>query len=291
MNLHEIINSAKKLSINEIQVLVGSILRDINYDSIFCKNQTFTGLYRARQHKQIDGQNEDYIFTNEKEFWNPSKEFIKKLGRCNDIGESMFYSSNHFETSILEVRPVKDEFITVAHFLPIVRDKKVPSFRIKPNCIQHLKKIKDFKSCIEEFNISKRGKNFLEVDNLLDELFTDIVDSENEYKYKVSIAITRCMLTKIVNDFGDEFSMNGMIYPSIVNKMNSINILLKPIYAINFFHIASLQTLKVLKVTNNEVIVKLVRNGHTIGLKDHPSKLLDIHWFSEINGEIHHIKY
>jgi hypothetical protein len=291
MTFKEIIHSANDLSIDELKRLIGNILSNVDYGSIHCTNQTFLGLYRARQHNQINGQSDDYIFINEKEYWNPPKGYINQLGRCNDIGESMFYSSNHFETAILEVRPIQGQFITVARFLPNLKGDLLPSFRIKPNCIQHLKRIKGFKSCITDFDLSRRDEKFLEVDNLLDDLFTEIVNNDESYKYKVSNAITRCMLTNTMDDAGNQFSMNGMIYPSIVNNMNSINVLLKPIYAINNYHIASIQTLKVLGVTNNKVSVKLVRNGHTIGVKEHPSVQLDIKWHPEIDGPIENIEF
>jgi RES domain len=291
MTFKEIIHSAKDLSIDELKKLIGNILSNVDYSSIHCTNQTFLGLYRARQHNQINGQSDDYIFINEKEYWNPPKDCINELGRCNDIGESMFYSSNHFETAILEVRPIQGQFITVARFLPYSKGNLLPSFRIKPNCIQHLKRIKGFKSCITGFDLSKRDTKFLEVDNLLDDLFTEIVNANESYKYKVSNAITRCMLANTKDDAGNQLSMNGMIYPSIVNNMNSINVLLKPIYAINNFHIASIQTLKVLEVTSNKVSLKLVRNGHTIGIKEHPSEQLNINWHPEIDGQIENIEY
>ena len=291
ISFQEILDSAKNLSIDEIQKLVGNILGDVDYASIHCANQTFSGLYRARQHNQINGQSDDYIFTNEKEYWNPPKEYINQLGRCNDIGESMFYSSNHFETAILEVRPVQGKFITVALFLPNKNGDLLPSFRIQPNCIQHLKKIKGFKSCITDFDLTKRDKKFLKVDNLLDDLFTEIVDNNESYKYKISNAITRCMLTNILNDAGNQLAMHGMIYPSIVNNMNSVNVLLKPIYAINNYHIASIQTFKILDVTNKKVRIKLVRDGHTIGVKEHPSVPLNIHWNPEIDGPTHTFKF
>ncbi len=291
MTFKEIINSAKDLSIDELKKLVGNILSNVDYGSIYCTNQTFSGLYRARQHKQKNGQNDDYIFTNEKEYWNPPKGYISQLGRCNDIGESMFYCSNHFETAILEVRPIQGQFITVARFLPIKKGGLLPSFRIKPNCIQHLKKIKEFKSCITDFDLLKRDTKFLEVDNLLDELFTEVVSDDESHKYKVSNAITRCMLANTVDDKGNQFSMNGMIYPSIVNSMNSINVLLKPIYAINNYLISSLQTFQVLEAIKGKVSIKLVRNGHTIGVKEHPSQQLEINWHPEIDGPIDIIEY
>ncbi len=291
MTFKEITHSAKDLSIDELKKLVSNILSSVNYGSIYCTNQTFNGLYRARQHNNVNGKNDDYVFTNEKEYWNPPKENINQLGRCNDVGESMFYSSNHFETAILEVRPVKGKFITVARFLPNSKDDLLPSFRIKPNCIQHLKKIKGFKSCITSFDLSKRDKKFLEVDDSLDDLFTEIVNDNDSYKYKVSNAITRIMLANTMDDAGNQFSMNGMIYPSIVNNKNSVNVLLKPVYAINNFRIASLQTLKVLEVSSNKVCIKLVRNGQVVGIKKHPSEQLDIKWHPEIDGPKENIEF
>lgn len=291
MTFKEIIHSSKELSIDELEKLISNILSNVNYGSIFCTNQTFNGLYRARQHNQLNGQSDDYVFTNEKEYWNPPIEFINQLGRCNNIGESMFYSSNHFETSILEVRPEQGKFITIARFSPIKNGNLFPSFRIKPNCIQHLNKIKGFTSCITSFDLSKRDAKFIEVDNLLNSLFTEIVNDGENYKYKVSNAITRCMLANTMDDAGNQFSMNGMIFPSVVSNMNSINVLLKPIYAVNNFYIDTVQTLKVLEVTSNKVKVKLVRNGYTVGIKDHPSVQLDINWHPEINGEDYDIRF
>ncbi len=289
MTFKEIINKSKDLSISELKILIGNILRDFDYYSIFCKNQTFAGLYRARQHNQIDGNSPNYIFTNEKEYWNPPAECIGEIGRCNDIAESLFYCSNEFETAILEVRPKKGKYITVARFEPIVIDKKLPSFRIKPNCIQHLKKIKGLKSCIEDFDLSKRDEEFIALDNHLDDIFTEVVNDDEKYKYKVTNAITQCMLANLVNNYQDEFSMNGMIYPSVVNNKNSINILLKPIYAINYYLIKGLQTFKVIDVMDKSVVIKLVRNGYTKGEKTHPSEQLDIEWLKPINGEVYNL--
>jgi hypothetical protein len=283
MTFKEIIDSAKGLSINELQALISNILQEVDYGSIISANQTFHGLYRARKHNEIDGENAKYLFTNEKEFWNPPVENAS-LGRCNDKNESMFYSSNQFETSILEVRPEKGKFITVAHFKPIKQGRLIPSFRIKPNCIQHLKEINGYGHLISDTYLDTRDEKFIEVDNLLDNLFTEVVN--DEYKYKITNAITRCMLTSITNENGDIFSMNGMVYPSIANNKNSINILLKPIYAINNFHIELLQTFKILETTKEKTIIKLVRNGYVKTPKTHPSDQLDIQWLPEVDGEI-----
>ncbi len=292
MPYSEITSKSKDLSIQELKKLIGSILSSVDYGSIYCRNQTFSGLYRARQHEQIDGESDKYSFTNEKEFWNPPECVIKKIGRCNNIEESMFYCSNQFETAIVEVRPQANKFITVANFLPHKRDNQLPSFRIKPNCIQHLKKIKDFKSCIADYNLSERNSEFIKVDNLLDDLFTEIVQEDEAHKYKITNAITQCMLhTKLVNENGDQYSMNGMIYPSIADNLQSINILMKPIYVINHYYINCLQTFKVLEVTKKNIKVQLVRNGSLKGKKEHPSEQLDIFWHPKFDGPIENIKF
>lgn len=291
MTFEEIISKSKILTIAQLKELIGIILRDVTYSTVFCKNQTFSGLYRARQHSQIDGESDEYLFINEKEYWNPPPDSIKSIGRCNDIGESLFYCSNEFETAILEIRPEVGRFVSVAKFLPIKNDTKLPSFRIKPNCIQHLKKIKGFNSCIKNIDLSKRDQIFLDTDNLLDDLFTEIVDIKDSYKYKVTNAITQCMLTKIVNENQEEFSMNGMIYPSIINNKKSVNILLKPIYVINNYLIKTIQTFEVLEVSNNTVTIGLVRNGRTKGNKKHPSQQLDLEWFGIQNGEKYTIEF
>ncbi len=291
MTFKEIIDTSKNNSISELKSLISNILLGVDYGSIFCKNQEFEGLYRARQHNQIDGNSDTYLFTNEKEFWNPASEYIKRLGRCNDIGESLFYCSNEFETAVLEVRPNKGKFISVASFAPILQEGELPTFRIKPNCIQHLKKIDGFKSCISGFDLADRNIDFIAVDNLLDYLFTEVVNEGEEHKYKVTNAITQCMLTSIVNQHGHEFQMNGMIYPSIVNGKNSVNILIKPVDAECNFFIKTIQTFKIIDVTDRSVKIKLVRNGRTVDIKTYPKQKQDIQWTDISKGDSHEIVF
>ena len=117
----------------------------------------------------------------------------------------MFYCSNEFETAIAEVRPDLGKFITVANFRPNIINGKLPSFRIKPVCIQHLQRIVGHKSCVQKFDLTKRNKLLLEADDYFDTLFTEIVSDSNEYRYKITVAITKCMLADIMNDNNDIF--------------------------------------------------------------------------------------
>lgn len=290
INICEIDSISKEASVEDLIIIISEILKSVDYSTIMCYNQTFDGLYRARKHNMFYGNlqndNIEYHFKSEKEFWHPTKDTIQKRGRCNDIGESLFYSSNEFETAILEVKPEVGKFITVANFLSIKKNGKLPTFRIKPVCIQHLQNIEGTKSCIKEFDLSIRDKKFLKVDDFLDALFTENVTEEFEYRYKTTIAITKCMLANILNGNGDEFSMNGMIYPSMARNNKSVNILLKPIYVENNFKIKNLQTFKVVEKLNNGYLLQLVRSGILDGEKDHPSIKLEIVWEDIINVEL-----
>ena len=61
MKFEEVINKSKNLSVAELKILIGNILKEVNYGSVFCKNQTFEGLYRARKHNQFNGENDEYL--------------------------------------------------------------------------------------------------------------------------------------------------------------------------------------------------------------------------------------
>src|SRR5580693_9903983 len=66
-------------------------------DYYFINNPYFyiTGFYRARNHDNEEGV-AGSKFLYDKEFWNPPKQAITTLGRCNTIGESLFYCTNKF---------------------------------------------------------------------------------------------------------------------------------------------------------------------------------------------------
>ena len=108
ISFQEILDSAKNLSIDEIQKLVGNILGDVDYASIHCANQTFSGLYRARQHNQINGQSDDYIFTNEKEYWNPPKEYINQLNAKKNQPKTTFGPHQDNVLILIKNNPLQD---------------------------------------------------------------------------------------------------------------------------------------------------------------------------------------
>lgn len=279
MNYEEIINYAQTASIDQLKEVLSDKLKRVKYGSIVCLNQTFSGFYRARKHIHYNGDvynGNPEIFVSENEFWNPPAERIKWDGRCNRAGNSLFYASNQFETAIKEIRPEVGKFVTVSTFEPHLKNGLLPSFRMKPVAIRHLKGIKGVKSCIADFEPDKQPKEFIEMDNFLDELFTLQVNDQY-HLYKISNAITECMLASMVNDNGDEFTMNGMLYPSISDDFEGMNLILKPINC-HHFGIKSIQTFYIDSVMDSGQYKLIhIRDGY-IPFDCDPNKKYDVEW-------------
>lgn len=293
MDLNELRNIAKDASIVELRNIISQKMLNAEYGSFFCANQTFSGLYRARGHNHPQGNLRDgklEVFINEKEFWNPPEDKIEWYGRCNDIGESMFYCSNEFEVAVTEVRPTIGKYITVCVFKNIDfgdTGGKSYGFRMKPIGIDYLAKIEGFVSCIpKDSNRLERSKEYRMMDDFLDELFHETVADDENYKYKLSIAVTKIMLTNTINQHQVEHSIHGLMYSSVIRNFKGVNILFKPQPVNNFFFLETAQTFEVIQSNENQITLRLVRNGRTELRRTHPSQpKMDMEWFEVANGE------
>lgn len=297
VDLIELRNIVKDAGIAELRNIISKKMLDTKYGSFFCTNQTFSGLYRARGHNHLKGNLREGkldVFVNEKEFWNPPEDKIKWYGRCNDIGESMFYCSNEFEVAVAEVRPTVGKYVTVCAFKNIDfgdTGGKPYGFRMKPIGIDYLAKIEGFVSCIpKDSNKIEHSEEYRIMDNFLDELFHEIIGDDENHKYKLSIAVTKIMLANTINQHEVEHSIHGLMYSSIVRDFKGANILLKPQPANNFLFLETAQTFEVLESDTNKITLRLVRNGRTELRRTHPSQpKMNMDWFEIESGEVYSI--
>ena len=166
MKIEDYKNLWKTKSIEEIFEILSKKMLSINYGTDFCENQTFEGLYRARKHNHVLGNLNDSKlskFLNEREFWNVPASYVKQLGRCNNIGESMFYSSNEFEVVIMEMKPKRGDFLSVAHFKNLQTEEvgnKYWTFKIKPVGYEFLKG-EELGDCVKEIISKNKSVNIL----------------------------------------------------------------------------------------------------------------------------------
>lgn len=276
-------------TVEKIQEEISKLLLNAHYNHYTFKKFTFQGFYRARFHSIPEGENSKYIFMDENEYWHPPNGTKIGMGRCNDENQSLLYACLDFETPIIETFRDDKKYFTVAQFTPIISNGQIPYFSIKPVCISYLKKIKSISKNLDSIDSSQRKEQLLNMDEILDILFTEKVNHNETYKYKATNAITRCMLTNNMNQYRKEQAIDGMIYPSIANNNQSLNILFKPAVASNHFRIISLQTFEVIDYDKNEIKIQLIRQAVRESYKIKTDTNSYIIWEYLKNGEIHSI--
>lgn len=179
-------------------------------------------LVRGRPNKDNE------VFTNKTDLWYPDWEKIPKekhkFGRCNDKGEYVFYASTETDTTICELQLTEGDYFTLADFIPrkpkldailqVIGIKELSKTREEYEKVFHEHYYKIKKDSPEDYE-----KNIL-IDDFLGRQFTQIVSEEEDWKYKITIAITHILLSNPETD--------GLIYPSIAANAKGVNFALKP---------------------------------------------------------------
>lgn len=119
---------------------------------------------------------------NESEFWNVLEKYAK-IGRCNEHNESVFYSSNDIITSILEVKSLVGDYMSVSGFNKMFKYK---SFDIKPFAKRSPSKIKSLKN--ELFKNYTFENQHLILDDFMDDLFCFNIVEEDDYKLSNAVS-------------------------------------------------------------------------------------------------------
>ncbi len=211
---------------NNIKIFRETNLRTINQSdlmqllySIISENlvQTFyvsdkTPLYRARS-KTFQYQNYEDVFTTFDDIWYPKPKYIKNLGRLNDVGQPMLYTSFDALTPIHEIRSEKDEQFA------LIKYKVKPGQQLKLAMIA-IEDSEDLAKRIKiKFNWTNKGKeNWKIINEFIKGEFTKKVVHGEEYNYRSTILITHIF---------DSPDCDGFVYPSI-ERGREYNVAIKP---------------------------------------------------------------
>lgn len=263
--LSELIENCRDIPQNELTIEVENLLSSVNgFTSSFLKRFSPTGFFRARVHNDLLGQRNDkglWKFNSEQEFWNREAEFVNQMGRCNDIKESFLYCSLDLPTAVIEVKPEPGKFITVSHFEPI-HPEIYNGARTTFIGAQYLSKIPMLKNHIT-VDISQRNEEFLKIDGILDGLFHSKIEDNKTHLYKMSVAVTKCMMRNLY-DGTIQYPVHAMLYSSVERNNNQFNVIYRPIHARTHFEIKQMRTFYIKSVTDTEIELVLKRFGTTI---------------------------
>jgi len=283
--LNDLILLARFSKTDELTKIVERKITSIgDYQTSFWPNFKLSGFYRARFHNHLKGNIKKNIlneFNHEGEFWNPPAE-ITPIGRCNDKGESLLYCSTSWETAILESRPKVGEFISVTSFNLKDKEKNpyvVQGSRLNPIGIQYLSQIDSLieNEMFADYDFENRSYDYKNLDIFLDDLFHLKTKNKNKYLYKLSVAVTKCMMKNL--QMGNAIKpMHGMIYSSIERDKKNYNIVFRPNHARVMFSIYEIQTFEITEVNEELIKLKIKRIGMTYGTKNHPLDNLNVFW-------------
>jgi len=179
-----------------------------NESSFFLKSDTMTQqnhrwrFYRIRKFSDQDYdyaglKNGDFVsMQKEQDVWTRPDTDVRRLGRLNRIGESMFYAAAQATNAIYETSCEENELF----FLMVYENKR--QMRLSQIHVN---------SHMDEFDELENAKRTI-LHNFLMGEFTKIVVPGQEYNYKSSIAI--------YHQFFNSPSIDGFTYPSIKTQQN-----------------------------------------------------------------------
>jgi hypothetical protein len=281
-------NYIKEIHFDELLINVEKSI-PVGYTTSVCQNFKASGFFRARSHNHMEGileakKNKLIPFKHDGEFWN-MPEHLKHLirfGRCNIEGESMFYCSTDKCTSILEAKPSKGEYVSVA-FFELKSPEKFSGSKVNFIGREYLSKIPEIDR-ITQFSLESRDNHILEIDSYLDELFHRDVAKDEEYLYKLSSAVTKCMMKDILTSNKQALVVDALIYSSMLRDKKSYNIVYVPNHVEMNYQITKIETFKVVEDNSDMIVLRKNRSGHTPKLE---STNLPINWFTKIEDNLH----
>lgn len=163
----------------------------VNQFHLICANIGSVPLFRTRI---IDNGN---IHTNKKDVWCPPAACVKKMGRLNDVNESIFYAAFDPITAIKETRIKKGDKFSLA------------IYRIKERDAYNLSTINlGLPRPIDTLSEREQINTMILSDFMFSE-FTRHVGLGTEYQYKAS-----CAVSKLLFDIPHK---DSIIYPSMID--------------------------------------------------------------------------
>jgi hypothetical protein len=158
----------------------------------------------------------------------PPANKVTKYGRCNMIGESIFYGATLKTTALSEMRPKVGDLITKSIWK--IKDKHTfkvcPIFHLQPTNGTHNPRSyeleQDFHKEVNDHFTGNTRKAVINLTKFIAFQFSKPVNPNNHRDYLFSAFFSN----KLLNEY-DDGTIEGILYPSVKEKLSFENVALK----------------------------------------------------------------
>jgi hypothetical protein len=216
-------NSISERDLDHIKL----ILQDVDFLSSLVYKQRIDSFQRVTINSSIKGVPDRIELV--KHLKNPPKEYVKKYGRANLIGQSILYATFDYLTSLSEMRPNIGERITISHwklksdydllvtpiFTNTSKDGVVHNELSLRASVLSDKMLKQY-----DENVRKHIQISLQ---FVADAFSKEVQDDNHFDYYLSSHYANRLFYEFENG-----ELDGILYPSVRQSLTLSNIALKP---------------------------------------------------------------
>lgn len=179
----------------------------------------------------------------------PPPERVKQ-GRANNPRKSMFYGSAGCHSTIMELAPIIGDHLAISKWktktnLPLIfAGYTAAAFKEKAGMSRY-ENLPWVKSYAADSLATKHGNNI--VNEFIAHEFTKSVSKNEEWRYKISAAITELVLNAHSFDINEASAIElaGILYPSTPNEGNADNVALKAHIAESELEFVSVQYIEI----------------------------------------------
>ena len=159
----------------------------------------------------------------------PPSQLITKDQRAGRAGQTRLYTSTSYTGAILEVKPPPGSYVAVSSWITM-KNILLANVGYTSKVLESYNSNRKLPSWCRPSVITNKPTNRL-IYRFFGDIFTQESTDGHEYHYKMSAAISECMLGGDVTEGDSEFlgtQVGGLIYPTLAMKANADNIVFIP---------------------------------------------------------------